>query len=149
MTKVFVHLCHLLPVKITKHSSGNNSSDSDSNNIAGGNSSSGTGSRGNKGPGTFKVTSTIAKVEFQPYTPGQEGGIQTWLRQVEMRLKIADITTENGKCEYTVAALPAEIIAQVYDLINVKPETEPYKTLVTRIKTEFQPSDSEQATQLL
>ncbi len=132
----------------SESSASNSNNNTDGNSIAS-NNSAGSGSSGNKGPGKLKMTSTITKVEFPPYTPGQEGGIQTWLRQVEMRLKIAGITTENGKYEYMVAALPAEIVARVYDLINVEPETEPYKTLVTRIKKEFQPSDSEQVTQLL
>ena len=35
---------------------------------------------------------SVFKFEIPTYMPGQEGGIKTWLRQVEVRLKLANIT---------------------------------------------------------
>lgn len=83
------------------------------------------------------------------YTDGQEGGIKTWLRQVGVRLKLAGVTGEQDRYEHVIASLPTEILSRVYDLVNDQPETDPYTTLVKRIQTEFEPTDSEQVKKLL
>lgn len=100
-------------------------------------------------PTSSKKMSEPKRVELAPYTPGQPGGIRTWLRQVEIRLKLADITNKISKYEYVVAALPNEITARVYDLIIAQPETSPFTTLVARIKEEFEPTESEGVIKLL
>lgn len=92
---------------------------------------------------------TSIRLEIPAYSAGQQGGIKTWLRQVDVRLKLAKLTTEVEKYEFLIAALPPEILGQVYDMVNEQPETDPYTTLVKRIQDEFQPTDAEQVKKLL
>lgn len=94
-------------------------------------------------------STSVFKFEVPPYHAGQCGGIQTWLRQVEIRMKLAKITSELEKYEYLVASLPVDIISRVHDLIDNQPTLNPYSVLVERIRTEFQPSDAEQIQRLL
>ena len=92
---------------------------------------------------------TAFRLEIPNYTPSQQGGIKTWLRQVDVRLKLAKMSTEEEKYEFLIAALPAAILERVYDLVNVQPVNDPYKTLVKRIEDEFQLTDAEQVKKLL
>lgn len=92
---------------------------------------------------------SLFRFEIPVYVHGQTGGIKTWLRQVEVRLKLAKITGEQEKYEYLVAALPSEIISRVYDLVNTQPAVEPFTSLIKRIESEFQPTESEQIKKLL
>lgn len=94
-------------------------------------------------------TSSVFRFEIPVFVQGQQGGIQTWLRQVDVRMKLAKITTEQEKYEYLIASLPSEIINCVYDLINQQPAVDPYTTLVRRIESEFQPTEREQVKKLL
>ncbi len=89
------------------------------------------------------------RVDFPPFVLGQAGGIGTWLRQVDIRLELSGIKAEELKYKYVAAALPPEITARVYDLINKPPENDQYTTLINRIREEFEPSESEQVVKLL
>ncbi len=66
-----------------------------------------------KGPAEEKGTSKVpvmagatafVKVKFPPYTVGQQRGIQTWLKQVDICLRLANIKEEKEKYEHLVAA---------------------------------------------
>ena len=95
------------------------------------------------------ATPRLFKFEMPSYVAGQSGGIKTWLRQVEIRLKLAEVTGELERYEHVVAALPNKILSRVYDLVNNQPANDPYSTLVTRIEAKFQPTESEQIKRLL
>lgn len=95
------------------------------------------------------AASNVFKFEILAYVHSQQGGIRTCLQQVEVRLKLANITGEQEKYEYLIASLPNEIMSRVYDLVNIQPPMRPYTTLVERIENEFQPTESEQIKQLI
>lgn len=106
-----------------------------------------TTSEGTKSVNT--TTSSVFRFEVPTFIEGQQGGIQIWLRQVDVCLKLAKITTEQEKYKYLIASLPSEIINRVFDLINEQPPSNPYTTLVQRIESEFQPTESGQVKKLL
>lgn len=103
----------------------------------------------NNTPTAPNNSTPVFKFEVPTYIPGQQGGIRTWLRQVEIRLKLAKILTEEQRYEYLVASLPGEIVSRVYDLIIKQPSQNPYTTLVKRIQEEFQPTETEEIQKLL
>jgi len=89
------------------------------------------------------------RFEVPAYSVGQQGGIRTWIKQVEVRLRLANVTTEKDKYEHLVAALSPDITEKTYDLIINEPATNQYTTLIHRIESEFEPSESDQIKRLL
>ncbi len=77
------------------------------------------------------------------------GGVGVWLEQVELRLQLAGIPDERTKYAYLASSLPAEITSQVYDLITTEPTSNPFTTLIERIRSEFEPTDTAQVKKLL
>lgn len=89
------------------------------------------------------------EVKIPPYTVGQAGGIRIWIRQVDIRMELMDITTEKERYQHLVVGLPLEIIGRVYDLILEQPETEQYSTLMKRIENEFEALEYEHIVKLV
>lgn len=103
------------------------------------------------------ITSAVAaarspptlKFDLPQFSTDQLGGIQTWIKQVEIRLNLMKLQTEDQKYDFIAAGLPTKIINRVYDLIRTKPDKDPYTTLKNKIIKEFEPSEDQQIQQLL
>ena len=54
------------------------------------------------------------------------------------------MVSQCNKYKHLVTALPLDIIEEMYDLIINEPATNQYTTLIHRIESEFEPSESEQ-----
>lgn len=97
---------------------------------------------------THKVDSTPIpfRIELPPFIKDE---VNLWWAQVVARLNLANITDDRSKFRYVVAALPAEVVKRVPDLIYTEPATNPFETLHLRIVKEFEPTDSAKLRELL
>ncbi|BHF60240.1 hypothetical protein SprV_0100320300 [Sparganum proliferum] len=70
------------------------------------------------------------------------GDIALWLRTVESRLALRQITREDTKFHYVVAALPMDIATDLRDIIDCPPTEAPYtalkEALISRISLSTQ-----------
>nr|VZI25922.1 unnamed protein product [Spirometra erinaceieuropaei] len=70
------------------------------------------------------------------------GDIALWLRTVESRFALRQITREDTKCHYVVAALPMDIATDLRDIIDCPPTEAPYtalkEALISRISLSTQ-----------
>ncbi|BHF63238.1 hypothetical protein SprV_0200623000 [Sparganum proliferum] len=70
------------------------------------------------------------------------GDIALWLRTVESRFALRQITREDTKFHYVVAALPVDIATDLRDIIDCPPTEAPYtalkETLISRISLSTQ-----------
>ena len=74
---------------------------------------------------------------------------ETWIEQVEAQFHIRNITADNTKFYYVVAALDPPTARRLRDTIKSAPEGSRYTTLRTRITDTFALTESERANQIL
>jgi hypothetical protein len=74
---------------------------------------------------------------------------ETWIEQVEAQFHIRNITADNTKFYYVVAALDPPTARRLRDTIKTAPEGSRYATLRTRITDTFALTESDRANRIL
>lgn len=90
--------------------------------------------------------SRITKIELPPFSSEE---IDVWFAQVEIRLRLLNITDDTQKFRAIASSLPPAVAKRVLDIIMSEPTTNAYNTLKERIKSEFEPTRREKLGQLL
>jgi len=72
-----------------------------------------------------------------------------WFIQTEAQFLTRNVTTDDTKYAYTVAALDQDTAGRVLDILQNPPTTEKYKALKTRLLDTFTLSEPERAARLL
>ena len=74
---------------------------------------------------------------------------KVWFAQAEAQFAIRNITKEDTKYYYVIAALDQDTAVRVLDIIQTKPSENPFTTLKTRLLGTFDLSDYERAAALI
>ena len=111
------------PVPVTTHSSSSNFTDS-----------------------IFSPVNAISEFKLPPYGVNNP---RIWFAQIEALFQSRGVRSQASKYAYVVGSLPIEIAAEVGDLIDQVPETEPYDKLKAALIQRTTVSDETRLQQLL
>jgi len=109
------------------------------------------GNTGTHGSGNTAETVTPAQVARVgvKIPPIWKNNIKLWFIQVESNFSLAGITQDSTKYNTLVAALDAECLTSVSDILFTPPENDKYEALKTRLTNDFSDSETKRAQKLL